>query len=105
MQNILDERRDDESGSRQAVRRGLRWRLSALDDKLGNREVLHERRLFRGTTTTDVTAIIAITDHVAARISKSALDGRVLAALAKVPRHEFVPVELQQYAYLADWLR
>jgi protein-L-isoaspartate(D-aspartate) O-methyltransferase len=47
-----------------------------------------------------VAAIRAITDHVAAQISKSALDTRVLEAMAKVPRHEFVPVEVQQYAYL-----
>jgi Protein-L-isoaspartate(D-aspartate) O-methyltransferase (PCMT) len=47
-----------------------------------------------------VTAIRAIADHVAAQISKSALDKRVLEAMAKVPRHEFVPVEVQQYAYL-----
>jgi protein-L-isoaspartate(D-aspartate) O-methyltransferase len=32
-------------------------------------------------------------------IGKTALDERVMAALGKVPRHEFVPVELQQYAY------
>jgi protein-L-isoaspartate(D-aspartate) O-methyltransferase len=47
-----------------------------------------------------VTAIRAIADHVAAQISKSALDKRVLEAMAKVPRHEFVPVEVQLYAYL-----
>jgi protein-L-isoaspartate(D-aspartate) O-methyltransferase len=47
-----------------------------------------------------VAAIRAITDHIAAQISKSALDERVLEAMAKVPRHEFVPVEVQQYAYL-----
>jgi protein-L-isoaspartate(D-aspartate) O-methyltransferase len=28
------------------------------------------------------------------------LDDQVLQAIAKVPRHEFVPVEVQQYAYL-----
>ena len=39
-------------------------------------------------------------DRVAAQISKSTLDNRVLQAMAKVPRHEFVPVEVQQYAYL-----
>ena len=48
-------------------------------------------------------------DQVAAQIGKTALDKRVLSALTKVPRHEFVPVEVQQYAYLnraaADWLR
>jgi protein-L-isoaspartate(D-aspartate) O-methyltransferase len=47
-----------------------------------------------------VAAIRAMADHVAAEIGKSALDERVLTAMAKVPRHEFVPVEVQQYAYL-----
>jgi protein-L-isoaspartate(D-aspartate) O-methyltransferase len=46
-----------------------------------------------------VGAIRAITDHVAVSISKSTLDERVLQAIAKVPRHEFVPVEVH-YAYL-----
>src|SRR6266851_8872030 len=32
-------------------------------------------------------------------IGKTALDERVVMALGKVPRHEFVPVELQPYAY------
>ena len=45
-----------------------------------------------------VAAIKAITDHMAPQIGK--LDERVLRALAKVPRHEFVPVEVQSYAYL-----
>ena len=30
---------------------------------------------------------------------KSRLDERVMAAIAKVPRHEFVPIELQPLAY------
>jgi protein-L-isoaspartate(D-aspartate) O-methyltransferase len=47
-----------------------------------------------------VAAIKAITDHMAAEIGKTALDERVLRAIATVPRHEFVPVEVQQYAYL-----
>jgi protein-L-isoaspartate(D-aspartate) O-methyltransferase len=47
-----------------------------------------------------VAAIRAITDHIGAQISKRTLDDRVLQAIAKVPRHEFVPVEFQQYAYL-----
>ncbi len=47
-----------------------------------------------------VAAIRAITNHIAAEISKTTLDERVLQAIAKVPRHEFVPVEVQQYAYL-----
>ena len=47
-----------------------------------------------------IAAIRAMADHVAAQIGKTALDERVLTAMAKVPRHEFVPIEVQQYAYL-----
>ena len=32
-------------------------------------------------------------------IGKSGLDERVMTAMGKVPRHEFVPIELQPYAY------
>ena len=32
-------------------------------------------------------------------IGKSALDERVMTAMGEVPRHEFVPIELQPYAY------
>jgi protein-L-isoaspartate(D-aspartate) O-methyltransferase len=32
-------------------------------------------------------------------IARTALDARVMQALDKVPRHEFVPIELQPYAY------
>ena len=46
-----------------------------------------------------IAAIRANTDQVAAQIGKAALDKRVLSAMAKVPRHEFVPVEVQPYAY------
>ena len=44
-----------------------------------------------------VAAIRAITT---AQVGKPALDERVLRAMAKVPRHEFVPIEVQPYAYL-----
>src|SRR5256886_8824567 len=37
--------------------------------------------------------------HVSDVIGKATLDERVMAAMGKVPRHEFVPVELQPYAY------
>src|SRR3974377_1448852 len=47
-----------------------------------------------------VAAIRAIAEHPSPQIGKAALDERVLTAMAKVPRHEFVPVEVQQYAYL-----
>jgi protein-L-isoaspartate(D-aspartate) O-methyltransferase len=43
--------------------------------------------------------ISAATAHVSDVIGKTALDERVMTAMAKVPRHEFVPVELQPYAY------
>src|SRR5213593_2240358 len=32
-------------------------------------------------------------------IGKPALDKRVMVTMGKVPRHEFVPIELQPYAY------
>jgi protein-L-isoaspartate(D-aspartate) O-methyltransferase len=32
-------------------------------------------------------------------IGKSAFDERVMTAMGKVPRHEFVPIEVQPYAY------
>ncbi len=34
------------------------------------------------------------------RIGKELLDGRVMEVMGKVPRHEFVPFELQPYAYI-----
>ena len=47
-----------------------------------------------------VAAIKVIAEHLAAEVGKTALEDRVLKAMAKVPRHEFVPVEVQSYAYL-----
>jgi protein-L-isoaspartate(D-aspartate) O-methyltransferase len=43
--------------------------------------------------------ITAAAVHVSNLIGKTALDERVMTAMAKVPRHEFVPIELQPYAY------
>jgi len=43
--------------------------------------------------------ISAGTAHVSDLIGKAALDERVMRAMAKVPRHEFVPIELQPFAY------
>ena len=37
--------------------------------------------------------------HVSNVLGKTTLDERVLTAMGKVPRHEFVPLELQPYAY------
>jgi protein-L-isoaspartate(D-aspartate) O-methyltransferase len=47
-----------------------------------------------------ITAIRVIAEHLVAEIGKTALDDRVLRAMAKVPRHEFVPIEVRPYAYL-----
>jgi protein-L-isoaspartate(D-aspartate) O-methyltransferase len=47
-----------------------------------------------------IAAIRAHTEQVAARIGKTALDKQVLRAMTKVPRHEFVPAEVQSWAYL-----
>jgi len=38
--------------------------------------------------------IRANTDRIAAELGKPALDERVLGVMVKVPRHEFVPVEV-----------
>ena len=43
--------------------------------------------------------IAALTFEMRDAIGKSALDERVMTAMGEVPRHEFVPIELQPYAY------
>jgi len=43
--------------------------------------------------------ISAGTFHVSDLIGKAALGERVMTAMGKVPRHEFVPIELRLYAY------
>ena len=43
--------------------------------------------------------ISAETFRVRGTIGKPALDERVMLAMGKVPRHEFVPIELQPHAY------
>ena len=53
-------------------------------------EVLRQRMLAE---------ISAATVHVSGLIGKAALDERVMTAMGNVPRHEFVPIELQSYAY------
>ncbi|HEX8009961.1 MAG TPA: protein-L-isoaspartate(D-aspartate) O-methyltransferase [Casimicrobiaceae bacterium] len=46
-----------------------------------------------------IAAITADTVFACASIGKAALGERVMATLGKVPRHEFVPVELKPFAY------
>jgi protein-L-isoaspartate(D-aspartate) O-methyltransferase len=57
-----------------------------------------------------VAAIRVIAQHLAAEVGKATLDDRVLRAMAKVPRHEFVPVEvkhegLRNRLIETDWQR
>jgi protein-L-isoaspartate(D-aspartate) O-methyltransferase len=55
---------------------------------------------FEGQRREMIAAIRVIAQHLAAEIGKTALDDRVLGAMAKVARHDFVPIEVQPYAYL-----
>jgi protein-L-isoaspartate(D-aspartate) O-methyltransferase len=43
--------------------------------------------------------IAATTIFASGQLGKAALDRKVLETIAKVPRHEFVPLELQEHAY------
>ena len=43
--------------------------------------------------------ITAHTVFLTGKLGKAALDRRVMAVVAEVPRHEFVPLELQPFAY------
>jgi protein-L-isoaspartate(D-aspartate) O-methyltransferase len=43
--------------------------------------------------------IVAKTIYASAQLGRAALGERLLEALAKVPRHEFVPPEMRAYAY------
>ena len=47
-----------------------------------------------------IASVRMIAEHLVAETGKTALDDRVLTAMTKVPRHEFVPLEVQPYAYL-----
>jgi len=47
-----------------------------------------------------VMEIVSITVMVGSRIGKYNLDPRVLEIMGRVERHEFVPLEMQRYAYL-----
>jgi protein-L-isoaspartate(D-aspartate) O-methyltransferase len=46
-----------------------------------------------------IAEIAAATVFACASIGKAALGARVMATLGRVPRHEFVPVEMQPFAY------
>ncbi len=46
-----------------------------------------------------IAEIAATAIYVSARIGKAAFAGRVMQVMNKVPRHAFVPIEVQPYAY------
>ena len=54
---------------------------------------------FSALRQTMLAEIAAKTIYDSARLGKAALDPRVMNAMAKVPRHEFVLFELKPYAY------
>jgi len=56
--------------------------------------------IFKALRQQMVAEVVAETIYVCLRLGKAALDGRVIEAINKVPRHQFVPLELQPYAYL-----
>lgn len=47
-----------------------------------------------------IAEVVAETVFLTQRLGKAALDPRVIGVMGKIPRHEFVPVELQPYAYV-----
>jgi protein-L-isoaspartate(D-aspartate) O-methyltransferase len=47
-----------------------------------------------------IAEVVAETVFLTPRLGKSALHARVIEVLSQIPRHEFVPVQLQQFSYL-----
>lgn len=47
-----------------------------------------------------VTLIAAETSYLGAHLGREALSAQVVKAMGKVPRHEFVPIELKQFSYI-----
>ena len=60
----------------------------------------NEEDLFKQMRDEMVEVVVAETAQLAERIGRASLGPRVIEALAKVPRHEFVPAELRPYAYI-----
>src|SRR3954468_784610 len=47
-----------------------------------------------------IAEVVAETVFLTPRIGKPALGARVIEVLSEIPRHEFVPVQLQQFSYV-----
>jgi protein-L-isoaspartate(D-aspartate) O-methyltransferase len=56
--------------------------------------------LFEKMRSEMITEIAVEAKLTATHTGRAAFDERVLRAMARVPRHEFVPIEIQPYAYL-----
>ena len=47
-----------------------------------------------------IAEVVADVVFLTPQIGKSALDSRVIDVMGRIPRHEFVPIELQAYSYI-----
>jgi protein-L-isoaspartate(D-aspartate) O-methyltransferase len=47
-----------------------------------------------------IAEVVADAIFLTAQLGKSAFDSRVIDVMGRIPRHEFVPVELQAYSYI-----
>lgn len=47
-----------------------------------------------------IAEVVADTVFLTPQLGKSALSSRVIEVMGRIPRHEFVPVELQAYSYI-----
>jgi protein-L-isoaspartate(D-aspartate) O-methyltransferase len=47
-----------------------------------------------------IAEVVSETVFLTPRLGKSALNSRVIEVISEVPRHEFVPVQLQQFSYV-----
>src|SRR5262245_48149549 len=56
-----------------------------------------QHELMRQQMVAEVVADVVV---VSPQLGKSALDSRVIEVMGRIPRHEFVPVELQAYSYI-----
>ncbi|HYC13245.1 MAG TPA: hypothetical protein VEC75_03295, partial [Stellaceae bacterium] len=47
-----------------------------------------------------IAEVVADAVFLTPQLGKAALDSRVIEVMGRIPRHEFVPVELQAYSYV-----
>ncbi|HUL42236.1 MAG TPA: protein-L-isoaspartate(D-aspartate) O-methyltransferase [Burkholderiales bacterium] len=59
-----------------------------------------EKQQFDSLRQQMIAEVVAETVFLTSQLGKAALNARVIEVMSKIPRHEFVPLELQPYAYL-----